>query len=30
MIEKIAAAGVRAAMADAGITDPRDVHYVQT
>jgi cyanuric acid amidohydrolase len=29
MIEKIAA-GVRAAMADAGITDPADVHYVQT
>jgi cyanuric acid amidohydrolase len=28
MIEKIAAA-VRAAMADAGITDPKDVHYVQ-
>jgi ring-opening amidohydrolase-like protein len=29
MIEKIAA-GVRLAMRDAGITDPRDVHYVQT
>lgn len=29
MIVKIAA-GVRAAMRDAGITDPRDVHYVQT
>lgn len=29
MIEKIAA-GVRAAMTDAGITDARDVHYVQT
>lgn len=29
MIEKIAA-GVRAAMRDAGITDPPDVHYVQT
>ena len=29
MIEKIAA-GVRAAMADAGIDDPADVHYVQT
>ena len=29
MIEKIAA-GVRAAMADAGIEDPADVHYVQT
>ena len=29
MIEKLAA-GVRAAMADAGITDPKDVHYVQT
>lgn len=29
MIEKIAA-GVRAAMADAGITDPADVHFVQT
>jgi ring-opening amidohydrolase-like protein len=29
MIEKLAA-GVRAAMRDAGITDPRDVHYVQT
>jgi cyanuric acid amidohydrolase len=28
MIEKIAAA-VRAAMADAGINDPKDVHYVQ-
>ena len=28
MIEKIAAA-VRAAMTDAGITDPKDVHYVQ-
>jgi barbiturase len=29
MIEKVAA-GVRAAMARAGITDPADVHYVQT
>ncbi len=29
MVEKIAA-GVRAAMADAGIDDPSDVHYVQT
>jgi cyanuric acid amidohydrolase len=29
MIEKVAA-GVRRAMADAGITDPADVHYVQT
>ena len=29
MVEKVAA-GVRAAMADAGIADPRDVHYVQT
>jgi ring-opening amidohydrolase-like protein len=29
MIEKLAA-GVRAAMQDAGITDARDVHYVQT
>jgi ring-opening amidohydrolase-like protein len=29
MIEKVAAA-VRAAMANAGITDPADVHYVQT
>jgi barbiturase len=29
MIEKVAA-GVRAAMANAGITDPGDVHYVQT
>ncbi|MFF4794504.1 ring-opening amidohydrolase [Streptomyces sp. NPDC001276] len=29
MIEKVAA-GVRAAMAGAGITDPADVHYVQT
>jgi cyanuric acid amidohydrolase len=29
MIEKVAAA-VRDAMAKAGITDPRDVHYVQT
>jgi cyanuric acid amidohydrolase len=29
MVEKIAA-GVRAAMADAGITDPAEVHYVQT
>jgi cyanuric acid amidohydrolase len=29
MIEKVAA-GVRAAMADAGIADPGDVHYVQT
>ena len=29
MIEKVAA-GVRAAMAEAGITDPADVHYVQT
>ncbi len=29
MVEKVAA-GVRAAMADAGITDPKDVHYVQT
>ena len=29
MIEKIAA-GVRAAMRDAEITDPRDVHFVQT
>ncbi len=29
MVEKVAA-GVRAAMADAGISDPRHVHYVQT
>jgi barbiturase len=29
MITKVAA-GVRAAMAEAGITDPADVHYVQT
>ncbi len=29
MVEKVAAA-VRAAMQDAGITDPADVHYVQT
>ncbi len=29
MVETVAA-GVRAAMADAGITDPKDVHYVQT
>ncbi len=29
MVEKIAD-GVRAAMADAGISDPKDVHYVQT
>jgi len=29
MIEKVAT-GVRAAMANAGITDPGDVHYVQT
>jgi ring-opening amidohydrolase-like protein len=29
MVEKVAA-GVRAAMRDAGITDPADVHYVQT
>jgi cyanuric acid amidohydrolase len=29
MIEKVAA-GVREAMATAGITDPKDVHYVQT
>jgi cyanuric acid amidohydrolase len=29
MVEKVAQA-VRAAMADAGITDPKDVHYVQT
>ncbi len=29
MVEKVAAA-VRAAMAEAGITDPADVHYVQT
>lgn len=29
MVEKVAA-GVRAAMENAGITDPRDVHYVQT
>ena len=29
MVEKIAD-GVRAAMADAGISDPADVHYVQT
>jgi cyanuric acid amidohydrolase len=29
MVEKIAE-GVRIAMKDAGITDPRDVHYVQT
>jgi len=29
MIEKVAA-GVRVAMAQAGITDPADVHYVQT
>ncbi len=29
MVEKVAHA-VKAAMADAGITDPKDVHYVQT
>jgi cyanuric acid amidohydrolase len=29
MVEKVAV-GVKAAMADAGITDPKDVHYVQT
>jgi barbiturase len=29
MVDKVAE-GVRRAMADAGITDPRDVHYVQT
>jgi len=29
MIEKVAA-GVRKAMESAGITDPADVHYVQT
>lgn len=29
MVEKVAA-GVRAAMAAAGISDPKDVHYVQT
>jgi len=29
MVEKVAE-GVRLAMKDAGITDPRDVHYVQT
>lgn len=29
MVEKVAA-GVKLAMADAGITDPEDVHYVQT
>ncbi len=29
MVEKVAD-GVRAAMKDAGITDPKDVHYVQT
>ena len=29
MIKKVAA-GVRGAMAEAGITDPADVHYVQT
>ncbi len=29
MVEKVAA-GVRRAMADAGITDPADVHFVQT
>ncbi len=29
MVEKVAA-GVRRAMAEAGITDPADVHYVQT
>ena len=29
MVEKVAI-GVRAAMEDAGITDPKDVHYVQT
>jgi len=29
MVEKVAA-GVRVAMRQAGITDPRDVHYVQT
>lgn len=29
MVEKVAE-GVRLAMRDAGITDPRDVHYVQT
>jgi cyanuric acid amidohydrolase len=29
MVEKVAE-GVRLAMKDAGITDPKDVHYVQT
>lgn len=29
MVEKVAA-GVKAAMKDAGISDPKDVHYVQT
>jgi ring-opening amidohydrolase-like protein len=29
MVEKVAA-GVKLAMADAGISDPKDVHYVQT
>ncbi len=29
MVEKVAA-GVKAAMKDAGIDDPKDVHYVQT
>ena len=29
MVQKVAA-GVKAAMKDAGITDPKDVHYVQT
>ena len=29
MVEKVAE-GVRAAMTDAGISDPKDVHYVQT
>src|SRR6516164_6144010 len=29
MVEKVAA-GVKAAMRDAGIDDPKDVHYVQT
>ncbi len=29
MVEKVAV-GVKAAMADAGIADPKDVHYVQT
>ena len=29
MVEKVAE-GVKAAMRDAGIDDPKDVHYVQT